>query len=57
MAWGTAAVLAALSQKWMQPLLKKIVPAPGEGPSRETMMSGFFVHKVVGYSQVRPLPL
>ena len=36
------------SQPWLHGLLKKIVPAPGQGPSREQMMSGYYKHIVIG---------
>ena len=50
-AFGTIAVLLAFTQAWLHPLLKKIVPAPGEGPSKEQRENGFFKHKVVGESK------
>jgi short subunit dehydrogenase-like uncharacterized protein len=50
--WGTAATMAALNQKWLQPVLKRMLPAPGEGPSRDAMLNGYYKHKVVGYTQV-----
>ena len=46
-ALGTIAVAAAFSRPWLHPLLRKFVPAPGEGPSREQMMNGMYKHKVV----------
>ncbi len=52
MAWGTVATWVAFGQKWLHPLLKKMLPAPGEGPSRDAMLNGFYKHKVVGYTQV-----
>ncbi|KAI8104528.1 hypothetical protein M9434_003083 [Picochlorum sp. BPE23] len=39
------------SQPWLHGLLKKIVPAPGQGPSRELMMSGYYKHLVVGETE------
>jgi len=32
-------------------LLKKVLPAPGEGPSKEERESGFFVVKLVGIGE------
>eukprot|EP00889_Picochlorum_renovo_P002201 jgi/Picre1/29231/NNA_004623.t1 len=40
-----------ISQPWLHGLLKKIVPAPGQGPSRELMMSGYYKHLVVGETE------
>ena len=90
---GTLAVVGAMGQSWMHPLLKKLLPAPGEvrggasvggcaqvagvverptafpsaltgipgpspphcrvlqGPSRETMMTGYFKNRVVGWTK------
>ena len=46
-ALGTLVIGAIFTQSWLHPLLKKIVPAPGQGPSREQMLSGFYKHKIV----------
>ena len=50
---GTAATALALSQVWLHPLLKKVLPAPGQGPSRDAMLNGHYKHAIVGYTQVR----
>lgn len=49
-ALGTIAVGAAFSQKWLHPVLNKFLPAPGQGPTREQMLTGKYTHKVVGVS-------
>ncbi|PRW56953.1 saccharopine dehydrogenase isoform B [Chlorella sorokiniana] len=48
---GTLAVVAAMSQTWLHPLLKKVLPAQGEGPSRENMLGGFFKNRVLAWSK------
>jgi short subunit dehydrogenase-like uncharacterized protein len=45
---GTAAAVLAFSRKWMHPLLRRFVPAPGQGPTREAMLGGHWRHRVVG---------
>jgi short subunit dehydrogenase-like uncharacterized protein len=44
---GTIAIGAIFSRPWLHPLLRKFVPAPGQGPSREAMMTGFYKHRVL----------
>ncbi|SMO75337.1 saccharopine dehydrogenase family protein [Gracilimonas mengyeensis] len=48
---GTTLLLAALQtlgpKAWFRNLLKKIMPAPGEGPSKETIENGFFKLKAI----------
>jgi short subunit dehydrogenase-like uncharacterized protein len=44
---GTIAAGVALSQTWLHPLLRRIVPAPGEGPSEAARAAGFWKHRVV----------
>lgn len=54
MALATGATInLIMNQQWLQPLLKKVLPAPGQGPSRDAMMNGRYRMAVVGYSQVR----
>ncbi|GAB4819277.1 hypothetical protein N2152v2_006323 [Parachlorella kessleri] len=48
---GTAATALALSQVWVHPLLKRVLPAPGQGPSRDAMLNGHYKHSIVGYTQ------
>ena len=45
---ATMAGILIFSQPWLHFLLRKIVPAPGQGPSRELMMSGYYEHMVFG---------
>lgn len=45
---ATGVGIILLSQPWLHFLLRKIVPAPGEGPSRDLMMSGYYEHIVFG---------
>lgn len=45
---ATGIGILVFSQPWLHFLLKKIVPAPGEGPSRDLMMSGFYEHMIFG---------
>ena len=51
-AWAVSAATGmigiALSQPWLHPLVSKMVPAPGQGPSREKMMTGYYNHTIVG---------
>ncbi|PSC71057.1 saccharopine dehydrogenase [Micractinium conductrix] len=47
---GTIAAGMAFSQTWLHPLLKKIVPAQGEGPSRDNMLNGYFKNRVLAWS-------
>lgn len=51
-AWTVSAATAMIgfiiSQPWMHPLVKKMVPKQGEGPSRDTMMNGYYNHMVIG---------
>ena len=51
-AWTVAIITGviglAIGQTWMHPLVKKIVPKQGEGPSTETMMTGYYTHQLVG---------
>lgn len=46
----TAAFGLAVSQVWLHGILKRVLPSPGEGPSRETMLSGYYKHKIIGES-------
>jgi len=52
MMFGTLAIGLAFSQQWLHPLLRHILPAPGEGPTRKAMMSGHWKHAVVGVTAV-----
>ncbi|GAB4819276.1 hypothetical protein N2152v2_006322 [Parachlorella kessleri] len=57
--WLTAQVSAVaviglrllLDQVWLHSLLRRVVPAPGQGPSRDVMLNGNYRHQVVGYAQ------
>lgn len=58
--WASATALAAavvstgavLSQVWLHPLLKRVLPAPGQGPDRDFIMTkGRFTHRVVGVTK------
>jgi short subunit dehydrogenase-like uncharacterized protein len=46
---GTKAIVLLMSQTLFHPLLKKMLPKQGEGPSRDMMLNGYYNHKVVGY--------
>ena len=48
---GTAAIVATFSRAWLHPLLRKMLPAPGQGPSRDQMLNGFYSHSVVGVTR------
>jgi len=51
---GAAAMAAAKSMMglpFLQPLLKKVLPSPGEGPSRELQMKGYWNVTLVGKSE------
>ena len=51
---ATAMIGLVFSQPWLHPLAKKMLPKQGEGPSRDTMMNGYYNHTVVGaYSYTR----
>lgn len=41
----------AMSTRLMHPLLRRLLPAPGEGPSKETRESGLWKYKVFGTSR------
>lgn len=51
---GTIAIVGAMSQLWMHPLLKKMLPAQGEGPTRDLMLNGHFTNRVLGWSAEAP---
>jgi short subunit dehydrogenase-like uncharacterized protein len=52
---GVAGVLAAASVSPVRKLLEKtVLPAPGEGPSRERRENGFFVVRLVGIGAAPP---
>jgi short subunit dehydrogenase-like uncharacterized protein len=54
---GTALAGTMLKSTLMHPLLRKMLPAPGEGPSREAMMTtGHWKHRVVGYGKTKAGP-
>jgi len=46
----TAAFGLAVSQVWLYGILKRVLPSPGEGPSRDTMLNGLYKHKIIGES-------
>lgn len=46
----TAAFGLAVSQVWLHGILKRVLPSPGEGPSRDTMLNGLYKHKIIGES-------
>ncbi|KAL4451997.1 hypothetical protein ABPG75_007659 [Micractinium tetrahymenae] len=48
---GTIAIVTAMSQTWLHPLLKKMLPAQGEGPTREMMLNGFYKNRVLAWSK------
>ncbi|CAI5739579.1 unnamed protein product [Hyaloperonospora brassicae] len=48
---GTVLVTTVLYFSWTRALLKRLVRAPGQGPSEETMLKGYFVVDAVGYSE------
>lgn len=50
-ALGTVLAAVMFSQTWMHPLLRKLLPAQGEGPSREEMLTGFWQHRIAGVSE------
>jgi len=45
---ATAMIGLVFSQPWLHPLAKKMLPKQGEGPSRDTMMHGYYNHTIVG---------
>uniref|UniRef100_M4BEZ3 Saccharopine dehydrogenase NADP binding domain-containing protein n=1 Tax=Hyaloperonospora arabidopsidis (strain Emoy2) TaxID=559515 RepID=M4BEZ3_HYAAE len=47
---GTIIVTTVLYFGWTRALLKHLVRAPGQGPSEESMLQGYFVADAVGYS-------
>uniref|UniRef100_A0AAV1TNY4 Saccharopine dehydrogenase n=1 Tax=Peronospora matthiolae TaxID=2874970 RepID=A0AAV1TNY4_9STRA len=47
---GTIIVATALYFGWTRALLKRLVRAPGQGPSEESMLQGYFVADAVGYT-------
>ncbi|CEG39964.1 saccharopine dehydrogenase [Plasmopara halstedii] len=47
---GTVFMGILLYFGWTRALLKRLSPAPGQGPSEETMLQGYFVAQAVGYS-------
>jgi len=48
---GSAAVSLLLFFGWTRALLKKLVPAPGQGPSEDAMKNGFITVEAAGYSE------
>ncbi|CAI5739570.1 unnamed protein product [Hyaloperonospora brassicae] len=48
---GTLLGLTMLYFSWTRALIKRLVQAPGQGPSEETMFQGYFVADAVGYSE------
>jgi short subunit dehydrogenase-like uncharacterized protein len=53
---GTLGFFAALSVPPVRRLVMKKLPAPGEGPSKETRDSGFFVTRLVGTAEAVGAP-
>ena len=45
---ATALIGLVIRQPWLHPIVKRMVPKQGEGPSRETMMNGYYNHQLVG---------
>ena len=45
---STIAIGALMSMRFLHPLLKRMLPKPGEGPSRDSMMSGSFKSRFIG---------
>ncbi|DBA05069.1 TPA: hypothetical protein N0F65_000757, partial [Lagenidium giganteum] len=52
---GTAFLGVFLYFSWTRALLKRIAPAPGQGPSETVMKNGFFTSKALGYDQEHKL--
>ncbi|KAK1929824.1 putative trans-acting enoyl reductase [Phytophthora citrophthora] len=48
--FGTVLVSTMLYFGWTRALLKKLARAPGQGPSEESMLQGYFVAEGAGYS-------
>jgi short subunit dehydrogenase-like uncharacterized protein len=49
-ALASVAAVGAMRARWLHPLLRRVLPAQGEGPSREKMLGGHWLHRVVGAS-------
>jgi short subunit dehydrogenase-like uncharacterized protein len=45
---GTGALAAGLSNRWTRPLLDRVLPAPGEGPSEKARRTGHFTLEIRG---------
>ncbi|KAG6615748.1 saccharopine dehydrogenase [Phytophthora cinnamomi] len=48
--FGTVVVTTMLYFGWTRALLKKLARAPGQGPSEEAMLQGYFVADAAGYA-------
>ncbi|OWZ18506.1 Trans-acting enoyl reductase [Phytophthora megakarya] len=48
--FGTVLVSTMLYFGWTRALLKRLARAPGQGPSEESMLKGYFIAKAAGYS-------
>lgn len=48
---GSAVVGAVFKQRWLHPLLRKMLPSPGEGPTKEQRENGMFKHSVVAVDE------
>ncbi|KAL4130306.1 hypothetical protein PRIC2_006312 [Phytophthora ramorum] len=49
--FGTLLVSTMLYFSWTRALLKRLARAPGQGPSEESMLQGYFVAEAAGYSE------
>ena len=47
-AFGTGALAAGLANRWTRPLLDRVLPAPGEGPSEKARRTGYFRLEIRG---------
>ncbi|KAE8881911.1 hypothetical protein PF005_g5713 [Phytophthora fragariae] len=48
--FGTIVVSTMLYFGWTRALLKRLARAPGQGPSEESMVQGYFIAEAAGYS-------